>query len=322
MSTMRAAVVDRYGPAEVVRVVDLPRPEPGPGEVLVRVVAAEVSSADARIRGAAFPPGFGVPARLALGIRGPRRRVLGSALAGTVEAVGPGVDHLASGDAVCGMTGARMGAHAELVAVPAERLVPIPPGVPHEDAAGVLFGGTTARYFLLDRLAGRTALGPGVRVLVNGAAGAVGTVAVQLTARTGAEVTGVCSARNLELVRDLGADVVIDRGQQDVLASGERYDVILDTVGVLPVDAARRRLREGGTLLLVVASLGRTVLARGDVLTGTAPERPEEFRALVAQLADGTLRVVRDGVHALEDVVDAHTRVDGGRKVGVVLVRP
>ncbi len=136
------------------------------------------------------------------------------------------------------------------------------------------------------------------------------------------QVTGVCSAPNVELVRGLGADVVIDRGQQDVLASGERYDVILDTVGALPVDAARRRLREGGTLLLVVASLGRTVMARGDVLTGTAPERPEEFRALVAQLADGTLRVVRDGVHALEDVVDAHVRVDGGRKVGVVLVRP
>lgn len=324
MGTMRAAVAARYGPPEIVRVIEVPCPAPSAGEILVRVAATEVSSGDARIRGAAFPAGFGLPARVALGLRGPRRRILGVAFSGTVDAVGSGVAGFAPGDAVCGMVGTRMGAHAERVVVVADRVVHVPPGVALDDAAGVLFGGTTARYFLHDLLQDRTPLGPGVRVLVNGASGAVGAAAVQLAANAGAEVTGVCSTANVSLVARLGASAVIDRTRGDVLATTaqtvERFDVILDTVGTLPIPAARARLALGGTLLLVVASLGRTLLSRGDVITGTAPERADDFRALLGQLADGSLEVVHDSAFPLDDVVRAHARVDSGRKVGVVLL--
>ena len=324
--TMRAVVVDRYGPPGVARVVDVPMPMPGPGEVRVRVGATEVSSGDARIRGASFPRGLGMPARLALGVRRPRRRILGVAFAGTVDLVGPGVEGIAPGDTVCGMTGGRMGAHAESVVVAADRVVPVPAGVRLQDAAGVLFGGTTARFFLNDLLARRTPLGSGMRVLVNGASGAVGLAAVQLAARAGAEVTGVCSTANVALVERLGASVVIDRTRTDALATrgdaGEGYDVILDTVGTLPVAAARARLRVGGTLLLVVASLGRMLSARGDVVTGTAPERAEDFRALLQLVAEGALEVLHDSAHPLDEVARAYARVDSGRKVGVVLLEP
>jgi NADPH:quinone reductase-like Zn-dependent oxidoreductase len=173
--TMRAAVVDRYGPPDAVRVVSVPRPSSGEGELLVRVLAAPVTSADARIRGARFPSGFGVPARIGLGITGPRRRILGSSFAGLVERIGAGVDEFRPGDRVCGMTGMRMGTHAEFVVVRADAVAPIPEGVSVEDAAGVLFGGTTALHFLRDR----AAVGAGCSVMVNGASGAVGTSAVQ-----------------------------------------------------------------------------------------------------------------------------------------------
>ena len=201
---MRAAVVEKYGPPEVVSVVERPTPVAGKGRVMVRVHATTLNSGDARIRGCRFPRGFAVPGRLALGIRGPRQPVLGVVYSGVVEAVGPGVDGFAVGDEVCGMTGAAMGAHAELVAVRVDRMTIKPAAVSHEQAAAILFGGSTARHFLRDLVA------PGRRVLVNGAAGAVGTAAVQIAHLAGAHVTGVCSARNADLVRSLGADEVVD----------------------------------------------------------------------------------------------------------------
>ncbi|NUT98334.1 MAG: NAD(P)-dependent alcohol dehydrogenase, partial [Saccharothrix sp.] len=180
---MRAAVVDRYGAPEVVRVAEVPRPEPRAGEVVVRVRAVAVTSGDARIRAARFPRGFGVAGRLALGLRGPRRPVLGGSFSGeVVEGAG-----FAPGDEVCGMSGVRLGAHAEYAAVPAAKLVRKPAGVSHEDAAGLLFGGSTALCLLRDK----GAIKAGHRVLVNGASGAIGTNAVQLAKHFGAEVTAV-----------------------------------------------------------------------------------------------------------------------------------
>lgn len=315
---MRAAVVDRYGPPEVVRVVEVPRPEPGADEVLVRVEAAAVTSGDARIRGAHFPPGFAVPARLAFGIRRPRRPILGGALSGTVVAVGERVTGVSPGDAVCAMTGTKLGAHAELTAVPAKAIVRIPAGVSHDDAAGLLFGGTTALHFLRTT----AAVGPGRSVLVNGASGAVGTNAVQLARHLGATVTGVTSAPNAELVLDLGAEHVIDHTSDDLLATSERFDVVLDAVGNLSVDSGRHLLRDGGVLVLAVAGLADVVRPRRHVIAGSAPERPEDIEALVALLAAGELRVVLDREYALDGIVEAHRRVDTGHKVGNVIVHP
>jgi NADPH:quinone reductase-like Zn-dependent oxidoreductase len=315
---MRAAVIDRYGPPEVVRVVEVPRPVPADGEALVRVVAAAVTSGDARIRAARFPPGFALPARLAFGIRRPRRGVLGSSLSGIIEVTAAGVDAFAPGDGVCAMTGTRMGAHAEYVTVPLARLARKPPSVAHEDAAGLLFGGTAALYFLRDR----ASIGPGSSVLVNGASGAVGTNAVQLASRLGARVTAVTSAANTELVTDLGAERILDHHLTDITGLTDRFDVVLDTVGNLTAASGRRLLTEGGVLVLAVASLGDTIRARGNVVAGSAPERVEDFDHLLQLLAVGDLTVVHDRTFGLDDIVEAHRRVDSGHKVGNIVVRP
>ncbi|MBN9156197.1 NAD(P)-dependent alcohol dehydrogenase [Microbacterium sp.] len=318
---MRAGVVERYGPPSVVRIETVADSVAGRGEVLVRVMASTVNSGDARIRGARFPRGFALPGRLALGLRGPRASVLGVVFAGVVEATGAGADGVAVGDRVCGMTGARMGAHAELVAVSASRLVRIADEVSFDDAAGVLFGGTTALYFLRDRAAVRS----GERVLVVGASGAVGTNAVQLAKHLGATVTAVTSAGNAELARELGADRVIDYRVDPIAAlgdRGERFDVVFDTVGVLSPATGRPLLAEGGRLLLAAATLGEIVTARGPVKTGTAPQRTEDFTTLLELVGSGALRVVRDGALALDRLAEAHARVDAGRKVGNLVLHP
>ncbi|WP_374458320.1 NAD(P)-dependent alcohol dehydrogenase [Nocardioides sp.] len=314
---MKAAVVERYGPPEVVEVREVPAPSLGrSGRVLVRVHAAAVTSADSRIRGARFPRGFGPFARLAFGVRRPRRPVLGGVFSGVVEEVGRGVTGIAVGDEVCGMTGARLGTHAELVVARADRLAAKPATVSHEDAAGVIFGGTTALHFLGDRVR------PGHRVLVNGASGAIGTAAVQLARLAGGRVTGVCSGANADLVRSLGAEEVVDHTTTPLTALAGTYDVVLDTVGNVDIAGGRALLAPGGVLLLAVADLGQTIRARGDVVAGPAPEKPEHFTRLLDLVATGDLRVVVSRTLPLDDVAEAHRVVDSGRKVGNVVVTP
>lgn len=316
--TMRAVIVDRYGPPEVARVVEVPKPNPRKGEVLVRVAAAAVTSGDARIRGARFPPGFGLPARLAFGLRGPRRRILGLVFSGIIEDVGPGVSNVAPGHAVCGMTGMSMGAHAEYVCVAAARVAAVPSGVSHTDAAGLLFGGSTALYFLRDK----TSVRPGTSVLVNGASGAVGSNAVQLARHFGATVTAVTSASNADLVRGLGAGRVIDYASEDVTNAPERFDVVFDAVGNLTSASGRRLLRDGGVLVLVVAGLWDTLRARRGVVVGTAPERAADFEWLLQRVAEQGLTVVIERTFPLEHIADAYRLVDSGHKRGNVIVRP
>ena len=315
---MRAAVVDRYGAPEVVRVAEVARPEPRSGEVLVLVRAVAVTSGDARIRGARFPAGFGFLARLMFGIVRPRRPILGSSFSGVIETVGARVTGLAAGDEVCGMTGTKLGAHAEYLAVSAKKVTRKPPGLTHEDAAGLLFGGTTALFFLRDK----ASVGPATSVLVNGASGAVGTNAVQLAKHLGATVTGVTSAANAVLVTELGADHVVDYTTEDLTATSQRFDVVLDTVGNLSIASGRRLLRGKGVLLLAVASLGDTIRARGAVVAGSAPERADDFDLLLGLAARGELTVVVDEIYDLDDIADAYRRVDGGHKVGNIIVRP
>jgi NADPH:quinone reductase-like Zn-dependent oxidoreductase len=284
----------------------------------VRVHAAEVTSGDSRIRGARFPPGFGLLVRPVFGVTRPRRAILGGTFAGVIDTAGAGVDGLAPGKAVCGMTGAKLGAHAEYVVVPARRVAPVPAGVSAEDAAGVLFGGTTALLFLRDK----GAVAPGRSVLVNGASGAVGTNAVQLAKHHGATVTAVTSAANAGLVTGLGADDVIDYANDGIAATDMRFDVVLDCVGNLTIGSGRRLLNDGGMLLLAVASLWTTIRARGNVVAGSAPERVEDFELLLGLVASGELTVVHDRTYDLDDISEAHRHVDTGHKRGIVIVRP
>ncbi|QNO38375.1 NAD(P)-dependent alcohol dehydrogenase [Protaetiibacter sp. SSC-01] len=321
---MRAVVVERYGPPEVARVVEVATPEPRPGEVLVRVHAAAVTSGDARMRAGEFPPGFALPARLAIGIRGPRVRVLGVAFSGEVAVLGPGVAELAVGDRVAGMTGAGCGAHAEYVRVKAARARRTPDGLGFDAAAAVLFGGSTALDYL-DAKAALTERGEGARVLVNGASGAVGSAAVQLAHHLGAHVTAVTSAANADFVRGLGADRAVDYRStplEALAASGERFDVVLDAVGNLSPATGRPLLADGGALLLAVASLGQTIGARGNVKAGPASEKPEHLSRVLQLAADGVFAPLIEASHPLDEIAQVYARIDSGRKVGNIVVLP
>ena len=315
---MKAAVHRTYGAPQVVRIEELPAPVPSAKQVLIRVHASAVTAADSRIRGARFPRGYGVMARMIFGLRRPRSQVRGVVVSGVVEAVGAAVTGFAVGDEVCGSTGMG-GAHAELVAASTKRLAHKPSSVSHEDAAGVLFGGSTALHFLRD--VGHVSAGQ--TVLVNGASGAVGTNAVQLAKHFGAEVTAVASAANATLLKELGADHVVDYAMTPVAGLAARFDVVMDTVGNIGIEAGRRLLTDDGVMLLVAAaSLGETLRARGNVKGGTTAERAENYTTLLDLVADGTLTVVNQHVLELQDIVRAHEIADSGRKVGNIVVRP
>ena len=315
---MKAAVRRSYGAPDVVRIEEVPAPTPGATQVLVRVHASAVTAADARIRAADFPRGYALIARLLFGLRRPRQPILGGVASGVVEAVGARVEGFEVGDVVSGTTGLGLGCHAELAVLPAKKLVHKPAEVSHEQAAGVLFGGPTALHFLRDV----AHVQPGQTVLVNGASGAVGTNAVQLAKHLGAEVTAVTSAANAVLLKQLGADRVVDYALTPAADLTERFDVVLDNVGNLGRDDGRRLLARDGVLVLVVADLGETLRAHGNVKAGPAPERAESFGTLLDLVADGTLTVVNQHVLDLADIVQAHEVVDSGRKVGNIIVRP
>jgi NADPH:quinone reductase-like Zn-dependent oxidoreductase len=322
---MKAAVCTAYGPPETVVLRDVPEPTPGDDEVLIRVHATTVSSGDARLRAARFPSGFAIPARLAFGIGKPRNPILGAEFAGVVAATGRSVTAWKAGDAVFAATGMRMGGHAEFRVMPeAGAMAPVPAGFDLDEAAAIAFGGGAALHFL----AGAGRLKPGERLLVVGACGAVGGAAVQIGKSLGAHVTGVCSAANAPLARSLGADAVIDYRTQDFAGLGERWDVILDTVGDASLAGCRSALNASGRLLLAVASLGQMLAAplqslQGGlaVSAGPAPDGADILRRLAALCAAGAFRPAIDSRFAFEDIVEAHRRVDTGRKTGSVLVR-
>jgi NADPH:quinone reductase-like Zn-dependent oxidoreductase len=298
----------------------MPTPTPRSHEVQVRVRSVAVTVADARVRGSRYPRGYTPFARVVFGVLRPRRPVLGMAFSGTITGIGSDVTGYAVGDEVAGMTGFRMGAHAEYVAVPATKVTPKPVGVTHDDAAAVLFGGSTALGFLRDK----AALEPGATVLVNGASGAVGSAAVQLAKHLGATVTAVTSTANVELVRKLGADEVVDYTATPVTELGTTYDVVMDAVGNIGLSAGRRMLADRGVLLLVVADFWDMLRVRGNAKAGTPPERAEDFAELLRLVADGHLTgVIDDAVTGgLDAIVAAHARVDTGRKVGNLVINP
>lgn len=322
-SRMSAAVYRRFGAPDVVRITDVPRPRPAAGELLVRVRATTVSAADHRARARDVPPGLLLPSSLVLGFFRPRRPILGMDVAGDVVEVGDGIAEFRPGDAVIGMLGSRFGGHAEYAILRAtDAVVAAPARLSPAEAVALVFGGLTARAYLR-----QTEIGPGTRVLVNGASGAVGSAVVQLAAAAGAEVTGVSSAANHPLVRSLGAGQVIDYATQDLAAGGRSYDVVVDCVGNAPVDRVRASVAPGGAVLLVAAGLGSLLAARRQerrlgitVVTGPGAYRAEDL-AHVVELADrGELRPVIDRTFPFDQIVAAHRLADSGRKRGSVVV--
>lgn len=320
---MKIITYQRYGPPDVLETIERPRPTPGDNELLIRVRATTVNSADWRMRSLEMPRGFGLLGRLAIGIRGPRQPVLGSELAGDVEAVGRAVTSFKVDDPVFAFTGAALGCHAEYVCLPAHGPVaPKPSHLSYEQAAALCFGGAT----MLDYFR-KGELRRGERVLVNGASGTVGSAAVQLARHFGAHVTGVCSTANLELVRSIGADEVIDYTQSDFAQSKVPFDVIVDTAGTAPFARSGPALCRGGRLLLILASLPELVKAPWHTLTSgkkviasPAAERPEYVRQLGELAAAGKFTPVIDRCYPFEKIVEAHRYVDRGHKRGSVVI--
>jgi NADPH:quinone reductase-like Zn-dependent oxidoreductase len=318
---VKAVVYERYGPPEVLRIEEVPKPVPAPDEILVRIRATGVTRSDAHLRS-----GDSVVGRFVSGFVRPKRKILGHELAGEVEAVGAAVTEFEVGDRVFGALpylALSTGAHAEYMCVP-ERfpLAHMPDGTSFEEAGAVGDGALLTLNCL--RPAGRL---EGKRVLVYGASGSMGTAGVQLAKHFGAHVTAVCNTRNVELVRSLGADEVIDYLQEDFTKNGETYDVIFDAVGKHSFRRCKRSLNPGGVYLPTdgLRNVPLWLLHKrvGDrkVLFELPPRmRKEDVLFLKGLIEAGAYRVVIDRAYPLEDVIEAYRYVDTQQKVGNVVL--
>jgi NADPH:quinone reductase-like Zn-dependent oxidoreductase len=325
---MRAVVHDRYGSPEVLRLADVPPPVPRPDEVLVRVHATTVNRTDCAIRGGGdlvtrLGYSYVTTGSWVAALRRPKQPILGSEVAGVVEAIGADVRAFSVGDRVFGVNAGRFGAHAELVCVrEGGPLTTMPDGLTFEEAAAIPDGAILALNALRP-----AAIREGERVLVYGASGAIGTAGVQLAKSFGAHVTAACGTRNLGLVRSLGADEVIDYRQQDFTATGARYDVIFDAVGKHAFSRCRRSLAPGGryvptdgwinALLAVVTPR----VGRRRVVINLPPRYTQEDMVLLKGLIEaGRYRAVVDRTWPLERVVEATAYVETERKTGSVVL--
>lgn len=271
-----------------------------------------------------MPPGFGLFGRFAFGVFGPRKKVLGMEMAGTIESTGRDVTRFKEGDKVFALTNAAFGCHAEYQVIAADGMIAHKPAnLSFAEAAALWFGGTTALDFLRDK----GGLQLGEKVLIVGASGCVGSAAVQLAKHFGAHVTGVCSTDNVDLVRSIGADAVIDYNAEDFAASGESFDIILDTTGTTSFKRCENALNKEARMLMVLSTIGQMIgLDRPPkssgkrVIAGVAAERPEDMRFLADLASAGEFKPVIDSTFQLDDIVTAHARVDTGRKRGSVVI--
>lgn len=300
---MKAMVCTKYGPPEVLQLREVEKPVPGDHEVLVRIYATAVTSSDCYVRGMALSPVYRLAARIALGFAKPRQPILGMVFAGEVELIGREVSLFKSGDRVFGIDRFAFGAYGEYKAMPETGVICAAPGnLTYEEMAALPYGGTLALAFL------RGKVHNGQRVLIYGASGAVGTAAVQLAKCFGAQVTGVCGTSNVDLVKTLGADLVIDYMSEDPAAGGAVYDLVFDAVG--------KRKSKGFQYKKVLAHNGKFI----SVDAGKPKLRPEDL-ALLKDLAEqGKLRPVIDRFYPLEKMAEAHRYVDKGHKKGNVVV--
>jgi len=321
---MKAATYHRYGPPSVVTVTEVPKPVATRNEVLIRIRATTVTTGDWRARSLQLPPGFGFMGRLVFGVLGPRQPILGTELAGVIEAIGQAVTRFKVGDEVFAFPGAKFGSHAEYRTMPEDGLVALKPAnLSFEEAAALSFGGTTVLGPLRDRIG----IKPGDKVLVVGASGGVGTAAVQIAKHLGAEVTGVCSTANVDLVRSIGAARVIDYTTEDFALLGESWDVIVDTTGSAPFSRCEPVLRPGGHLLIIVGAFADVTGLRRpsrastkSVISGVGRIDAQDLRDLANLASIGAYRPIIDRSYPLEFAAEAHAYVDTGRKRGNVVL--
>ena len=321
---MKAMTYRQYGGPDVVTLSEVEKPTPKPNEVLIRILATTVTTGDFRARSLNMPAGFRLIGRLVFGLIAPRQPILGTELAGIVEAVGADVINFNPGDEVIAFTGGAYGSHAEYRTMPETGTIALKPtNLSFEEAASLSFGSMTALPFLRDK----ARIKAGDRVLVVGASGAVGTAAVQIARHFGADVTGVTSTSNVKLVAALGAHRVIDYTQTDFAMTGETWDIIVDTTGTVAFARCAYSLKTGGRLVAIQGSFAQTLgigkpsKASGkEVIAGYVPARPDDLRYIARLASNGELKPVIDRVYQLEDAAEAHAYVDTGRKRGSVVL--
>jgi len=320
---MKAIVYKKYGPPDVLKLEEVEKPTPRDNEVLVKIYATTVSAADFRSRSFTVPRAFWLPARISLGFRKPKKAILGAELAGEIESVGRDVKLFKKGDQVFAATLISYGAYAEYKCLPEDAAISIKPSnLTYEEAAALPIGARTALHYLR-----KANLQPGQKVLVYGASGSVGTYAVQLARYFGAEVTGVCSTTNVELVKSLGADHVIDYTTEDFSNKGETYDVIFEAVDKSSFSACMRSLKKEGVYLNVVTPLPsirmlwtKVTGSRKLMLGENVPESAEYLIFIKGLVEAGKIRPAIDRRYPLEQIVEAHRYVDKGHKKGNVVI--
>jgi NADPH:quinone reductase-like Zn-dependent oxidoreductase len=322
---MRASVINKFGPPDVFQIKDLEKPVPKDNEILIKIWATTVNSADCQLRDLRVPFWAWLPVRIWLGTRMPDL-ILGQELAGEVEAVGKAVNRFQPGDQVFGTAGFRLGAYAEYICLPAKPaagvLWPKPTNMTYVEAAVLSIGGPEALDFLK-----KANIQAGQSVLIVGAGGSIGTIAVQLARHFGAEVTGVDSAGKLEMLRSIGADHVIDYTREDFTKNGESYDVIFDVIGKTSFSDSLRSLNPNGYFLLGNPGLSHTLRGRWSqmkngqkVIFRSESQSTEDFELLKELVEAGQIKTVIDRRFPLEQMADAHRYVETGQKKGNVVI--
>jgi NADPH:quinone reductase-like Zn-dependent oxidoreductase len=325
MEKMKAIVHTKYGPPGELQLLEVEKPVPKDNEVLIKIHATTVTTTDCNVRNFTFvPESFMLFAQIMFGFKKPKIKILGIDLAGEIEAVGKDVKLFKVGDKVFGSPGTKFGGHAECCCVPENGALAIKPsGLSWEEAAAISLAGNTALFFIRDL----AKIQSGQKILIHGASGAIGTYAVQLAKYYGAEVTGVCSAANSEMVKSLGADKVIDYTKEDFTKSVERYDFVFNVVGKTTFTHSKGILKPNGIYLEnmlelsgILRMMWTSVTGGKKIKGGVSKETAENLKFFIGLIESGKLKPVIDRIYPFEKTAEAFQYVEQGHKKGNVVI--